>query len=130
MSLQSLIPEAQYQHYNCQSITSGLYSFLSRQTLKTIWLLMVFQIKRGPESMCAMLHTAVTADPVAYMILLDTAPTKCVAGQPPPLTASGYKVWKLLPGQSYNLATRPTTGFSYTLSVAAGVVSSSSGSIY
>lgn len=45
---------------------------------------MVFQIKRGPESMCAMLHTAVTADPVAYMILLDTAPTKCVAGQPPP----------------------------------------------
>jgi cyanophycinase len=71
---------------------------------------------------------APSADPVAYVILLDTPPTTCVAGSP--LTASGYKVWKLLPGQTYNLATRPTTGFSYTLSVSAGVVSSSSGSIY
>jgi cyanophycinase len=71
---------------------------------------------------------AASADPVAYVVYLDTAPTTCVAGSP--LTASGYKVWKLLPGQSYNLATRPTTGYSYTLSVANGVISSSSGSIY
>lgn len=71
---------------------------------------------------------AASANPVAYMVLLDIVPTTCVAGSP--LTASGFKVWKLLPGQTFNFATRPTTGFSYTLSVNAGVITSSVGSIY
>lgn len=54
-----------------------------------------------------------------YMVLLDRLPETCTAGTP--LTCSGYKLWILMPGQSFNLVNRPTCGY-YTGSVTAGVL--------
>jgi cyanophycinase-like exopeptidase len=45
----------------------------------------------------------------AYFILGDHAPEVCERGRP--LTYSGYKVWKLRPGQTFDLARRPRSGF-------------------
>lgn len=45
----------------------------------------------------------------AYFILGDHAPEVCERGRP--LTYSGYKVWKLMPGASFDLARRPEKGF-------------------
>ncbi|MBK9797046.1 MAG: Type 1 glutamine amidotransferase-like domain-containing protein [Holophagaceae bacterium] len=45
----------------------------------------------------------------AYLVLLDRVPEVCVAGTP--LTCSGFKIWKLSPGQTFNLASRPTCGY-------------------
>jgi cyanophycinase len=45
----------------------------------------------------------------AYFILGDHAPEVCEPKRP--LTYSNYKVWKLAPGSSFNLARRPKTGF-------------------
>jgi len=44
-----------------------------------------------------------------YMVLLDRVPEVCLAGMP--LTCSGYRIWKLSPGQTFNLANRPTCGY-------------------
>lgn len=55
----------------------------------------------------------------AYFVLADHAPEVCRTGTP--LTYSGFKIWKVTPGGTFNLAARPTTG--YTLrSVANGVI--------
>jgi cyanophycinase-like exopeptidase len=43
----------------------------------------------------------------------------CVAGTP--LTYSNYKIWKVAPGGTFNLANRPTTGY-YLRSVNNGVI--------
>lgn len=56
----------------------------------------------------------------AYFIFADHAPEVCEAGQP--LTFSNYKIWKVAPGQTFNLRNRPTTGF-YTVSVLNGQLS-------
>ncbi len=56
----------------------------------------------------------------AYFVLADHAPETCLAGQP--LTYSNFKIWKVLSGSTFDLRTRPTSGF-YTRSVAAGVLS-------
>ena len=56
----------------------------------------------------------------AYFILADHAPETCAAGQP--LTFSNYKIWKVLPNQTFDLQNRPTTGF-YQISVTNGVLS-------
>jgi cyanophycinase len=45
----------------------------------------------------------------AYFILGDHAPEVCEPRTP--LTYSNYKVWKLAPGSSFDLARRPKTGF-------------------
>jgi len=45
----------------------------------------------------------------AYFILGDHAPEVCEPKRP--LTYSGYKVWKLAPGSTFDLARRPKTGF-------------------
>ena len=45
----------------------------------------------------------------AYFILGDHAPEVCEPKRP--LTFSGYKVWKLAPGSTFDLARRPRTGF-------------------
>jgi cyanophycinase len=45
----------------------------------------------------------------AYFILGDHAPEVCEPKRP--LTFDGYKVWKLAPGASFDLARRPGTGF-------------------
>jgi cyanophycinase len=45
----------------------------------------------------------------AYFILGDHAPEVCAPKRP--LTYSGYKVWKLAPGSTFDLARRPKTGF-------------------
>jgi cyanophycinase len=45
----------------------------------------------------------------AYFILGDHAPEVCEPRTP--LTYSNYKVWKLAPGSSFDLARRPRTGF-------------------
>ena len=45
----------------------------------------------------------------AYFILGDHAPEVCEPKRP--LTFSGYKVWKLTPGSTFDLARRPKTGF-------------------
>ena len=55
----------------------------------------------------------------AYFILADHAPVTCVAGTP--LTYSSYKIWKVAPGGTFNLANRPTTGY-YLRSVNNGVI--------
>ena len=61
----------------------------------------------------------------AYFIFADHFPgasnanERVVAGQP--LTYMGYKVWKVAPGGTFNLANRPTTGF-YTVDAVSGVV--------
>ena len=56
----------------------------------------------------------------AYFVLADHAPEVCEAGQP--LTYSNFKIWKVAPGQTFNLRNRPTTGF-YTVSVSSGQLS-------
>jgi len=55
----------------------------------------------------------------AYFILADHAPVTCVAGTP--LTYTNYKIWKVAPGGTFNLANRPTTGY-YLRSVNNGVI--------
>jgi cyanophycinase len=45
----------------------------------------------------------------AYFILGDHAPEVCEPRRP--LTYTGYKVWKLAPGSTFDLARRPKTGF-------------------
>jgi cyanophycinase len=54
-----------------------------------------------------------------YFILADHAPVTCVAGTP--LTYTNYKIWKVAPGGTFNLANRPTTGY-YLRSVNNGVI--------
>lgn len=56
----------------------------------------------------------------AYFVLADHAPEVCDAKQP--LTYSNYKIWKVLPNQTFDLRNRPTTGF-YQISVNNGVLS-------
>lgn len=56
----------------------------------------------------------------AYFVLGDHAPEVCVAGTP--LTFSNFKIWKVSPGGTFDLRSRPTTGY-YTRSVTAGVLS-------
>jgi len=55
----------------------------------------------------------------AYFIVADHAPEVCAPGLP--LTYSGYKVWKVAAGGTFDLERRPTTGF-YTVGVAAGML--------
>lgn len=73
---------------------------------------------------------AASVNAVSYYILLDHACQTVVAGTP--LTCSGYKVWKRLPGQTFDLANRPTTNPDYTLNVNAGVIAAvgNGGNIY
>jgi cyanophycinase len=63
----------------------------------------------------------VIGDGPAYFILADHAPEVCQTGTP--LTYSNYKIWKVLPGGTFDLKNRPTTGF-YLRSVNNGVISS------
>lgn len=56
----------------------------------------------------------------AYLVYADHAPTVCVPGLP--LGYSDYKVWKYSAGDTFNLTTRPTTGYSL-ISVDNGVLS-------
>ena len=53
--------------------------------------------------------------PVAYFILLDHPATQIVSKKS--LIATGYKVWKVSAGNTFNLANRPTTNPSYTIDV-------------
>jgi len=62
----------------------------------------------------------VVGDGPAYFVLADHAPEACVAGTP--LTYSGFKIWKVPSGGTFNLMNRPTTGY-YLRSVANGVLS-------
>jgi cyanophycinase len=55
----------------------------------------------------------------AYFVLADHAPVTCRANTP--LTYTGYKIWKVTPGGTFNLANRPTAGY-YLRSVANGVI--------
>lgn len=55
----------------------------------------------------------------AHFVLADHVPEVCVARQP--LTYSGFKVWKVSPGGSFNLRNRPTSGFT-SISVTDGVL--------
>lgn len=56
----------------------------------------------------------------AYFVFADHAPEVCEPGQP--LTFSNYKIWKVAPGNTFNLRNRPTTGF-YSVSVLNGQMS-------
>jgi cyanophycinase len=56
----------------------------------------------------------------AYFVLADHAPEVCQSGTP--LTYSNYKIWKVNANGTFNLASRPSTGY-YTRSVSNGVVS-------
>lgn len=56
----------------------------------------------------------------AYFVLADHFPETCVSGSP--LTYSNFKIWKVSPGQTFNLRNRPTSGF-YMISVTNGVLS-------
>jgi cyanophycinase len=63
----------------------------------------------------------VMGDGPAYFILADHMPEVCQSGTP--LTYSNYKIWKVNSGGTFNLGTRPSTGY-YTRSVTNGVISS------
>ncbi|HYG62154.1 MAG TPA: peptidase S51 [Thermoanaerobaculia bacterium] len=56
----------------------------------------------------------------AYFILADHAPEVCRSRTP--LTYSNFKIWKVPSGGTFNLASRPTTGY-YLRSVNNGVIS-------
>lgn len=73
-----------------------------------------------------------SVDPAAYFILADLARGSftCQAGTP--LTYNGFKVWRRLPGQTFNMASKPTANPDYTLNVVNGALSAvgNGGSIY
>ncbi|AUG75885.1 hypothetical protein CFP65_0966 [Kitasatospora sp. MMS16-BH015] len=54
----------------------------------------------------------------AYVVLGDHQPEQAVSGKP--LTFSGYKIWHLTAGQTFDFKNRPTCGY-YLKSVTAGV---------
>lgn len=56
----------------------------------------------------------------AYFVLGDHAPEVCRSRTP--LTFSNFKIWKIPSGGTFNLASRPTTGY-YLRSVTNGVIS-------
>jgi len=62
----------------------------------------------------------VVGDGPAYFVLGDHAPETCRSGVP--LTYSNFKIWKVPAGGTFNLKTRPTTGY-YLRSVSNGVIS-------
>ena len=62
----------------------------------------------------------VMGDGPAYFVLADHAPEVCQANTP--LTYSNFKIWKVFAGQTFDLRTRPTTGY-YEISVTNGVLS-------
>jgi cyanophycinase-like exopeptidase len=62
----------------------------------------------------------VMGDGPAYFVLADHAPEVCQSGVP--LTYSNYKIWKVNTGGTFNLQSRPSTGY-YTRSVSNGVIS-------
>ncbi|HSN89208.1 MAG TPA: Type 1 glutamine amidotransferase-like domain-containing protein, partial [Thermoanaerobaculia bacterium] len=57
----------------------------------------------------------------AYFVLADHMPETCQSGTP--LTHSNFKIWKVNANGTFDLRTRPTTGF-YLRSVTNGVISS------
>lgn len=63
----------------------------------------------------------VMGDGPAYFVLGDHMPETCVAGSP--LTFSNFKIWKVPSGGTFDLRSRPTTGY-YLRSVTNGVISS------
>ena len=64
----------------------------------------------------------VMGDGPAYFVLGDHMPETCVSGAP--LTFSNFKIWKVNSGGTFDLRTRPTSGY-YLRSVTNGVISSS-----
>jgi cyanophycinase len=65
------------------------------------------------------LATVIGAGP-AYFVLGDHAPETCLSGVP--LTYSNFKIWKVASGGTFDLRSRPTTGY-YLRSVTNGVIS-------
>lgn len=63
----------------------------------------------------------VMGDGPAYFVLGDHMPEVCQSGTP--LTFSNYKIWKVPSGGTFDLRTRPTSGY-YLRSVSNGVISS------
>lgn len=63
----------------------------------------------------------VMGDGPAYFVLGDHMPEVCQSGSP--LTFSNYKIWKVPSGGTFDLRTRPTSGY-YLRSVSNGVISS------
>ncbi len=63
----------------------------------------------------------VMGDGPAYFILGDHMPEVCQSGTP--LTFSNFKIWKVPSGGTFDLRTRPTSGY-YLRSVTNGVISS------
>lgn len=63
--------------------------------------------------------TVMGAGPV-FVVLADHQPERCVAGQS--LSFSNFKIWKLLPGATFDLANRPACGY-YRRSVTNGAIS-------
>jgi cyanophycinase-like exopeptidase len=64
------------------------------------------------------LATVIGSGP-AYFVLADHVPEVCNAKTP--LTYSGYKIWKVNGGGTFNLANRPSTGY-YVRSVTNGAI--------
>ncbi len=55
------------------------------------------------------MSTGTPGDGIVYMVLLDRMPEVCQPGAP--LTCSGYKIWRLTAGQTFNLASRPACSY-------------------
>jgi cyanophycinase len=64
----------------------------------------------------------VIGEGAVYFILADHMPEVCQRRTP--LTYSGFKIWKVTAGQTFDLRTRPTAGY-YEVSVDNGVLSTS-----
>lgn len=57
----------------------------------------------------------------AWFVLADHPPLVCAPKQP--LSYADYRIWRVTPGGSFNLRSRPTTGWTTSVSVSAGVLS-------
>ena len=62
----------------------------------------------------------VMGDGPAYFVLADHFPEHCQPKQP--LSYSGFKIWRVETGDTFNLRNRPSAGY-YTISVTDGVLS-------
>ncbi len=108
--------------------------FVTRDRMGRLMVFLARQIQDGVTNAAWGLgvneETSVVVDPSgiatvvgvgpAYLVLADHPATVCQAKKP--LGYTGFKVWKYAAGQSFNIAARPTTGFT-TVDVNAGVLS-------